>query len=375
MSVLLSGAEGFLGWHTHARLHATVGQEVIPVGRSRWARLPGLASRAESVIHVAGVNRGEPHAVEQGNVDLAEDMARAIASSSVRRVIYANSIQAGTDSPYGRGKERAREILSTAARKIGAEFVDVRLPNLFGEGGRPNYNSFVATFVQHVINQTVPQITDRHIELLHVQDAAATLIAALASGSDQQPERVLNPGGRPTTVQNVYDMLAGMFELYRSGDIPALNSDLDLQLFNTLRYAMFPDHYPIPLPRHADHRGALTEAVKVHGGQGQSFVSTTVPGVTRGEHFHLHKVERFVVVRGRARIELRKVLGSEVVGFDVDGDRPAVIDMPTLWAHNITNTGNDEVVTLFWANEIFDPAAPDTYAEPVRSVDAEEVAG
>jgi UDP-2-acetamido-2,6-beta-L-arabino-hexul-4-ose reductase len=98
-------------------------------------------------------------------------------------------------------------------------------------------------------------------------------------------------------------------------------------------------------------------------------VSTTVPGVTRGEHFHLHKVERFVVVRGRARIELRKVLSSGVVTFDVDGDHPAVIDMPTLWAHNITNTGDTEVVTLFWANEIFDPAAPDTYAEPVRIVE------
>jgi len=362
MRVLITGAEGFLGWHTSARMHATSEHELVPVGRTDWHRLGALLADCEAVLHIAGVNRGEPDVVETGNTDLAEELATAIAASSVRRVVYANSIQAGSGSPYGRGKARAAEVLAKAAEQAGAEFVDIRLPNLFGEGCRPNYNSFVATFVRHVLDGSVPEIVDRPIELLHVQDAAALLIAAIDSSVST------DPSGTPTTVKTVLDKLTSMFALYRTGDIPALESPLDVQLFNTLRYAMFPAHYPIRLPKHADHRGALTEAVKVHGGQGQSFVSTTVPGVTRGEHFHLHKIERFVVVRGRARIELRKVLSSEVLTFDVDGDEPAVIDMPTLWAHNITNTGDTEVITLFWANEIFDPAAPDTYPEPVRQL-------
>ncbi|QGN32791.1 NAD-dependent epimerase/dehydratase family protein [Microlunatus sp. Gsoil 973] len=364
MRVLLTGAQGFLGWHTHARIHALSGHQVVPVGRTDWHRLGELAADCDAVIHVAGINRGEPDEVEKGNVKLAEDLAVVMRRSPFSRMIYADSIQAGSDTPYGRGKSRAGQILAAASEDVGADFSDLRLPNLFGEGCRPNYNSFVATFVQHVLNDSSPQIVDRPIDLLHVQDAAAVLIDALESPS---PPAV--PSGTSTTVQSVFDTLASMYALYQRGDIPALATDFDLQLFNTLRYAMFPAFYPIRLPRYADHRGALTEAVKVHGGQGQSFVSTTVPGVTRGEHFHLHKVERFVVVSGRARIELRKVLSSDAVTFDVDGDNPAVIDMPTLWAHNITNTGDTEVVTLFWANEIFDPAAPDTYAEPVRKVE------
>lgn len=366
MRILLTGAGGFLGWHTHARIYATSGLEVLPVTRSNWDQLPELASRSDAVVHIAGVNRGEPTEVEQGNITLAEDLATALRRSPVRRVIFANSIQAGNDTPYGRGKYLAADILRAAARDIGAAFADVQLPNLFGEGGRPSYNSFVATFVDRVISQSVPQIADRSIELLHVQRAAKVLTDELASPVVGASDGVLTPQGLPTTVQSIYDTLADMFTLYRTGDIPALATDLDVQLFNTLRYALFPKHYPIALAKHADHRGALTEAVKVHGGQGQSFVSTTVPGVTRGEHFHLQKVERFVVVRGQARIELRKVLGSEVIGFDVDGDNPAVVDMPTLWAHNITNTGDTELVTLFWANELFDPNAPDTYPERVR---------
>ncbi len=153
----------------------------------------------------------------------------------------------------------------------------------------------------------------------------------------------------------VYDLLCGFHDRYITGDIPPLLSDFDLHLFNTLRAAMFPDRYPIDLTKHSDSRGDLVECVRSHGGQGQTFVSTTHPGITRGEHFHLAKIERFVVLRGRARISLRRLLHDGVVNFDVSGDEPCVIDMPTLWAHNITNTGSEELVTLFWTNTVFDP--------------------
>lgn len=367
MRVVVTGAAGFLGWHTRVRLKALTDHIVVPVDRLGWSGLLEHAAGADAVIHVAGVNRGESESVESENIRLAEELAAVIrATPTIKRIVYANSIQAEVDNPYGRGKARAAQILAKSAQTIAAEFADIRLPNLFGEGGRPNYNSFVATFVQHVIDGTVPDIADRSIRLLHVQDAAAALIDALEDSPGQLD-------GIETTVQAVYDTLRSMLELYGVGDIPPLLTALDLQLFNTLRFALFPDRYPILLPTHADHRGALIEAVKSHGGQGQTFASTTVPGVTRGEHFHLRKVERFVVISGAARISLRKVLTDEVVSFDVNGENPVIIDMPTMWAHNITNTSASNVVTLFWTNEIFDPQDPDTHRESVGEPSGEVV--
>lgn len=364
MKVLLTGAGGFLGQHTRARLRGLSEHEVVPVDRAGWPRLAGLAAGAGAVLHLAGVNRGEPAEVERGNVELACAVAAAVKASGSRPVVvFANSIQAGNGTPYGAGKAEAASILAEAARSVGSVFVDVRLPNLFGEHGRPDYNSFVASFTRCVVEGQAPQVSDRPVELLHVQAAAQVLLDALERTSSAE----IAPAGTATSVQTVLDTLRSFNELYALGDLPPLLTDLDVDLFNTLRAARFPRHYPIPLTPRSDDRGRLTEVVRSHGGQGQTFVSTTKPGITRGEHFHLRKVERFVVLSGQARISLRRLFTDEVVSFDVDGSSPGAVDMPTLWAHNITNTGRSELTTLFWTHELFDPAAPDTFAEPVGS--------
>ena len=361
MRVLVTGAAGFLGWHTRVRLRALTQHEVVAVDRAEWADLRDHARGADAIVHIAGVNRGTDDEVERGNIELAHAVAdAAVASGNAPRIVYANSVHAGNGSPYGTGKAAAAEILAAAAGDLGSHLVDVRLPNLFGEHGRPRYNSFVATFAHAVVGGDVPQIVDRPVDLLHVQGAAQALIDGLETVEDR-----LDPVGTPTTVQGVYDTLRAFNALYATGDIPALESGLDVDLFNTLRAARFPAHYPIPLTQRTDDRGSLTEVVRAHGGQGQTFVSTTKPGVTRGEHFHLRKVERFVVIGGEARISLRQLFTDEVVSFDVTGDAPAIIDMPTMWVHNITNTGTGELTTLFWTNELFDPAAPDTFPEAV----------
>lgn len=361
MRILLTGAEGFLGWHTQVRLRALTGHEVVPVGRAAWGRLSDLVRGADAIIHLAGVNRAAPEHVEQGNVQLAQDVARAVrGSGGSPRIVFANSIQAGNDTAYGIGKATAGRLLAAAAAEVGAGYVDVRLPNLFGEHGRPNYNSFVPTFVEAVVAGVAPTVQDREVSLLHAQDAAQALIDGLTGPAGSQ-----QPAGTPTRVQQVLNRLIGYWNLYREGDVPALDDALDVNLFNTLRFAVFPAHYPIALATHADDRGRLVETVRSHGGQGQTFVSTTRPGVTRGDHFHLSKIERFVVLSGRARISLRKVLTDEVVSFDVDGDAPAVVDMPTMWVHNLTNIGDTELIALFWTHTLFDPEAPDTYREKV----------
>jgi UDP-2-acetamido-2,6-beta-L-arabino-hexul-4-ose reductase len=361
MRILLTGAAGFLGWHTRARLRALTDHEVVAVDRDEWPDLAEHARSDDAVIHVAGVNRGPDAEVERGNIDLAKDLLDALrASGSTPRIVYANSIQDGNGTPYGNGKVAARHLLADFAADLGTTFVDVRLPNLFGEHGLPHYNSFVATFAHAVVSGEVPQIVNRSVDLLHVQGAAQSLIEGLTTSEGQ-----LEPIGTPTTVLTVYDTLLEANRLYTGGDIPPLLTDLDTDLFNTLRAARFPAHYPIALTPRTDNRGSLVEVVRAHGGQGQTFVSTTKPGITRGEHFHLRKIERFVVLRGEARISLRRLFSDDVVSFDVDGNSPAIVDMPTMWVHNITNTGSGELTTLFWANELFDPTAPDTFPETV----------
>jgi UDP-2-acetamido-2,6-beta-L-arabino-hexul-4-ose reductase len=360
--VLVTGGDGFLGWHTRVRLRAHTNHDVVVANRDCWSDLHRLAQGVDAVIHIAGVNRGSAVEVEQGNISLARDVSNAVRASGDRpTMVFANSIHAGADTPYGTGKAAAASLLSEVAREMGSAYVDVALPNLFGEHGRPHYNSFVATFVDAVVRGATPLVADRPVELLHVQRAAGSLLEAVDSGA---PGR-LHPAGTPTSVQEVFGMLRMFNDLYASGDIPPLSTDFDVALFNTLRAARFPACYPILLTPRADHRGSLVEVVRSHGGQGQTFVSTTKPGATRGEHFHLAKVERFVVLSGRGRISLRKMLTRETVSFDVDGVDPCIVDMPTMWAHNITNHGESELTTLFWTHELFDPNAADTFPEPV----------
>ena len=370
MKILLTGAAGFLGWHTRVRLRALTGHTVVPVTRANWLELPELMDGADAVIHVAGVNRGPGGEVREGNIALAEDLAAAVRSSGARpRIVFANSVQCGNPSPYGEGKSGAAAVLAGLAAELGTPAIDVRLPNLFGEHGRPRYNSFVPTFVEAVLEARMPSIEDRAIELLHVQQAAQVLIDAL----EGEPG-VIGSRGTPTTVQAVFNKLVDFRRLYTSGDIPPLSSDLDIDLFNTLRSALFPSHYPIRLGARSDSRGSLVEVVRAHGGQGQTFVSSTRPGMTRGEHFHLRKIERFVVLAGQATITLRRLFSEETVTFAVNGVRPCIVDMPTLWAHNITNTGSSHLTTLFWTHELFDPGRPDTYPEPVAVAPRELVA-
>jgi UDP-2-acetamido-2,6-beta-L-arabino-hexul-4-ose reductase len=362
VKVLLTGAGGFLGWHTRLRLHALTDHEVIPVTRQDWDRLPELCAGVDAVIHVAGVNRADSEAaVREGNLALARQLADALdGNGTPTRIVYANSIQDGNGSAYGDGKGGARTILSEA--ETTTHFVDVRLPNIFGEHGRPNYNSFVATFVHAVKNGDTPAITDRPVGLLHVQNAAQALIDGLST-----PEDRIDPPFTKVGVQQVFDLLTEFKASYDTGEFPDLSSDFRIDLFNTYRAALFPDHYPIPLVPHSDPRGTFVETVRCRGGEGQTSFSTTVPGITRGEHYHLRKIERFAVISGSATMSLRKMFTDEIIDFHVTSAEPAAVDMPVGWVHNITNTGQDELLTQFWSHELFRPDAPDTFAEPVRS--------
>ncbi len=368
VKVAITGAEGFLGWHLRVRLQAFLPElDVVALCRTDLSDHQFLRDRmagVDVVVHLAGINRGLPEPVEQGNVDLARRVVEAVDEMEIApSIIYANSVHAGSDTPYGRGKRRAGELLGEWADGHGSAFVDIIFQNLFGEGGRPDYNSFVATFCHRLATGGTPEIdVDRPVELIHAQDAAELIVRRLTGTMKSD---VVHTSGHPTSVGEVLALLHEFSDTYATGRLPMLDSSLGVQLFNTYRSYLYPDWFPRPLDVKSDPRGSFVEVVQSMGGAGQTSFSTTVPGVTRGNHFHLRKIERFSVLKGSATIAIRPVTGSSTSTFEVSGAEPSFVDMPTLHTHNITNTGTDELLTMFWINELFDPEDADTFPEPV----------
>jgi UDP-2-acetamido-2,6-beta-L-arabino-hexul-4-ose reductase len=363
----VTGANGFLGWHTLCTLRARGASEVIAIDRTVFAdtaRLQSALSGCDVVIHCAGVNRAPHDDLLRDNMSLAQQLTDALDRVGAHPVVvFANSIQAGNPSPFGRTKQAAADHLTTWGRRAGAPVSDVRLPNLFGEHGRPHYNSVVATFCYELARGIKPTVVhDREISLLHVQDAVDQMLDL----ADKRAAGVFQPEGSPTVLSDLMKKLTEFHDLYLTGQVPDTSIRMDRALFNTYRSFCFPDQFPIRPTLRSDSRGHLFECLKSHGGESLVFCSTSRPGVTRGEHFHLRKIERFLVLGGTGVIALRRLFDRAVVRFTVSGETPAIIDMPTMWTHSITNAGTNELLTLFWADEMLDPEHPDTYPERVE---------
>lgn len=367
MSVIAAtGAGGFLGWHLRIRNFSRTGEDVrsIHLGdRFDLADATAAIDGADRLVHVAGVNRGTAEEVAQGNRLMARQIAEALRNAPSRPevVVFANSIQAGNGSEYGSAKQEAARILKDACKELGLTFVDLLLPNLFGEHGKPFYNSVVATFCHLTANGEAVQVQqDKELQLMHAQVAAEALLDAQVS-RDLDFYRT-----RDITVSEIAQKLAGFHEIYSRSEIPDLTDAFDRDLFNTYRSFAFEARPAQPLEPRADQRGHLVETVKSHGGEGQTFFSTTRPGVVRGQHYHLRKIERFVVLAGEASLGLRRMFSTETMTINVNGEQPKAVDMPIGWVHNICNTGtNEDVLTQFWTNEIFNPDDTDTFYQEV----------
>lgn len=371
MKIVVTGAGGLLGWHAAARIHASncaarfMSQEKLydlvmldHRGFDDDATLAAALTGADAVLHFAGVNRAPDAVVEEANPTIARRLSAACMKLGAHpHVVYANSTHAISDTPYGRSKRIAGEILSG----IGGRYTDLVLPNIFGEGARPRYNNVTATFIEAVIAGETPQINpEGKVALLHAGAAAQAAIDAVANGHDG----LLCPDAHVMPVPELFAMLQGFQGDYAANIFPDLRDPFNVALFNSYRAALYPDGFPRPLKLNTDERGTLFEVAK-GGGGGQCFASWTEPEVTRGDHFHLNKVERFLVIQGEAIIRMRRVLGGPVLEYPVSGDVPAAVDMPTLHTHSIENVGQAPLLTLFWTHDLFDPTAPDTFLDPV----------
>jgi UDP-2-acetamido-2,6-beta-L-arabino-hexul-4-ose reductase len=366
----ITGSSGLLGRHLSAALVADGRHKIRRADRAVFsdnAALGRFVTGCDVIVHFAGMTRGEAGDVERTNIALARELATALEQEGCSStVVFANSPQRDEDNAYGRSKREGAEMLGSWAASSGGGLVDLVIPNAFGEGGRPHHNSFVSTFCSQLARSEEPHIiVDAEVELVHAQQVAQTVLGVVIDHLSWRGRSVVRRlEGERHLVSDILGRLRGYLEPYVSGIVPALPDAIDLPLFNTLRSFVFDVRPVISLPRHADTRGYLVEVAKSYG-QGQTFYSLTHPGVERGKHFHLRKLERFVVLDGTAVIKVRHLFTDKVMTFEVSGDVPVAIDMPTLSTHSIVNTGATELLTMFWASEIFDPEDPDTFPEPV----------
>jgi UDP-2-acetamido-2,6-beta-L-arabino-hexul-4-ose reductase len=366
MNVLVTGAYGFIGRNLIAQLHARGGCVVTRFGvHDSPDDLRAAMETADIVYHLAGVNR--PDTVEEfeiGNTELTRmvcEILRELGRTPV--VVMSSSVQAALENPYGVSKRRAEEALAEFAAETGAQVRIYRLKNVFGKWSRPNYNSAVATFCHNIANDLPIQISDpnRELELVYVDDVVEAFLAEL-------PGRAVRRTGHIPCFQLTLADLAGRIQSFHQMRANLLIPDLALrcnqQLYATY-LACVPDHAHLrQLEVKRDERGGLAEFIKSTN-FGQIFVSRSQPGVTRGNHYHHTKSEKFFVVEGEGVIRMRQIESSEVLEYRVRGEEFQVIDIPPGYTHSIENVGAGEMVAIFWASDIFDPDFPDTYFLPV----------
>ena len=360
--ILVTGSDGLIGWHLRAWLYTLAERfEVNSCNRQQFNDadyLKTAVSSADVIVHLAGMNRGDEEEIYNTNRDLAQRIVSFCEQTESKpHVIYSSSTHIDGPSRYGASKKIAGEILEQWAQRAGAKFCNMVLPHVFGEHGKPFYNSAVSTFCHQLANGESLQVNgDGQVNLFHTHDVAL-LVTEIIDGGITGEQR---PDGSPMSVQELATRLETMTGRYLGGVIPQFNEKIDWQLFNTWRSYLPHEKRAIDLTLHEDNRGDLFEAARADG-KGQVFLSTSHPGITRGEHFHFRKVERFLVVQGTAEIKLRRIFTDDVFTCKVDGSRPQAFDIPTLHTHNITNVGDGPLLALFWTGEHFDPDDADTW--------------
>ena len=360
-TVVVTGSDGLLGWHLRCFIATLKEVSVVACNRQQFSNQGFLAKtvkNADVVVHLAGMNRGDEQEVARTNVALADQLIDACQASQCKpHILFSSSTHADGHSNYGVSKRMAHERLADWSASVGAQYCNLILPHVFGEHGKPFYNSVVSTFAYQLSQGLTPEVKgDGRLSLLHAQDVANLIWQHICKGTSGT-ER---PQGTPISVTELLARLQSLDSRYRSGVIPLLSEPLDLRLFNTYRSYFSHERRAHSLKLHTDNRGSLFESIRSDG-CGQVFLSTTHPGITRGNHFHTHKVERFVVIGGEAQIKVRRMLTSETHTYRVSGAEPQAIDIPVMYTHNIKNVGEGPLLTLFWAGEHFDPQDADTY--------------
>jgi UDP-2-acetamido-2,6-beta-L-arabino-hexul-4-ose reductase len=368
MHIVVTGGDGFIGRNLRVRLDELRHRDVVSVTRATEAGDFESALRtADIVFHLAGVNRPQdPAEFDVGNRELTAEVCALLRSAGRRAsLVLSSSTQAIADNPYGRSKLAAEHEALRYGEDTGAAVTVLRLTNVFGKWARPHYNSAVATFCHNLARGLPITMSDpaAPLRLVHVDDVVDALIALLPGGQSAGALVDVLPV-YATTVGAVARLLSDFAESRSTLVTPCVGTGFVRALYSTYVSYLPPEQFAYPLRRHADERGVFVEMLKTPD-CGQFSFFTAAPGITRGGHYHHTKTEKFLVMTGQARFGFRHVVTGERREIEVTGDDSLVVETVPGWTHDITNIGAGELIVMLWANEIFDPAHPDTIMEPV----------
>jgi hypothetical protein len=389
MNILVTGASGFVGKNLLSQLrnirdgkaknYAVEGDLTLyeyDLG-STPEELDLYCRNADFVFNLAGVNRPQdPAEFMKGNFGFASTLLDTLKKhGNTCPVMISSSIQASLDNPYGESKRAGEQLLFDYAEETGAKVLVYRFPNLFGKWCRPNYNSAVATFCNNIANDLPITVNDPSVELhlVYIDDVVDELIGALTGDEHRDGAFCVVPTSHRITLGAIVDLLHTFRRMPETLEVPDTTTDgFAKKLYSTYLSYLPEDRFAYDLKMNTDARGSFTEILRT-ADRGQFSVNVSKPGITKGQHWHHTKNEKFVVVHGHGLIQLRKVGKDEqgndypVVNYEVSGEKIRVVEMIPGYTHNIVNLSDTEdLVTFMWCNECFDPAKPDTYFEPVE---------
>ncbi len=372
LKIGITGQSGFIGNH----LYNTLGlfpEEFIRVEFYRDylndnKKLDEFVSQCDVIVHLAAMNRNQnANLIYNTNIALVKKLISSLERTGNKpHLIISSSTQEELDNLYGKSKKEGRELLASWAFKSGAIFTGLVIPNVFGPFGKPMYNSVIATFSYLIANGKNPNVdVDSEIKLIYVGELVNEIINKIRTKENKAIFFIKHTS--KAKVSELLERLNHFKELYQDrGEIPIVKNSFDINLFNTFRsYIDIRNHFPVTLTKQIDPRGSFVEIIRLGIG-GQVSFSTTAPGITRGNHYHTRKIERFAVIKGKALVQLRKIGTKDIFDFYLDGSQPAYVDIPIWYTHNIKNIGNEMLYTNFWINEFYDSNSPDTYFENVE---------
>jgi len=375
IKVGITGQSGFMGTHLYNYLGLKESIARIPFCDEFFNdanKLDDFVQSCDIVVHLAAMNRhGDPQVIYDTNIKLVIDLIKACErTESNPHIIFSSSSQENRDNLYGKSKKDGRRLFEKWADENSAKFTAMVIPNVFGPFGNPYYNSVIATFSHQLTHGEKPEIQiDGELKLIYINELVQEFYKAVTNNIDGMTEENIKYYEVPhSSVSKVSELLSVLLrfkkDYFELGIIPEINNSFELALFNTFRCYMPLEKFPFLLKENIDNRGSFVEVIKTNT-SGQFSFSTTKPEITRGNHFHTRKIERFAVIKGKAKIELRRIGTNEKVTYFLDDSQPSFVDMPIWYTHNIKNIGDTDLFTLFWINEPYNSTDSDTFYEIV----------
>jgi UDP-2-acetamido-2,6-beta-L-arabino-hexul-4-ose reductase len=365
MNILVTGANGFIGRNLCVFLGEAGYKNVSTITRDdSMGNILDKVSSADFIYHLAGVNRPESDAdFKKGNTDLTALIVKQLVTENKKTpIVLTSSTQASLDNAYGISKAGAENIINTYQTQTGADVYTYRLPNVFGKWCRPNYNSAIATFCFNTINDLPISINNAEAELnlVYIDDVCKNFLRLLEPTIAKSKVCEISPVYK-TTVGDVVEQLAKFKNSKKSLITEKVGTEFCRALYSTYVSYFTPEQFSYSVTRHGDERGTFVEMLKTHD-SGQFSYFTAHPGITRGGHYHHTKTEKFLVIKGKASFKFRHIVSDEAYELLVDGKESKIVETAPGWSHDITNIGDEEMIVMLWANEVFDRDNPDTFA-------------